>query len=75
MLLDGWHLLGEARPRKVAVEKIAICGPPTRDGTDRRRSLAPQRRASDRSDRVGAERVIASQLADRRRRERGHARP
>jgi len=29
MLLDGWHLLGEAAAAKVVVEKIAICGPPT----------------------------------------------
>src|SRR5215212_5019083 len=29
MLLDGWHLLGEAATTNVAVEKIAVCGPPT----------------------------------------------
>jgi len=29
MLLDGWHLLDEAAQARVAVEKIAICGPPT----------------------------------------------
>ena len=29
MLLDGWHLLSEAADARVAVEKIAICGPPT----------------------------------------------
>lgn len=29
MLLDGWHLLGEAAASRVTVEKIAICGPPT----------------------------------------------
>jgi TrmH family RNA methyltransferase len=29
MLLDGWHLLGEAAHAGVTVEKIAICGPPT----------------------------------------------
>ena len=29
MLLDGWHLLGEAAAANVVVEKIAICGPPT----------------------------------------------
>jgi RNA methyltransferase, TrmH family len=29
MLLDGWHLLGEAADAHVEVEKIAICGPPT----------------------------------------------
>lgn len=31
MLLDGWHLLGEAASARVTVEKIAICGPPTAD--------------------------------------------
>ena len=29
MLLDGWHLLSEAAAANVAVEKIAVCGPPT----------------------------------------------
>ncbi len=29
MLLDGWHLLSEAANARIAVEKIAICGPPT----------------------------------------------
>ena len=29
ILLDGWHLLGEAAAAQVAVETIAICGPPT----------------------------------------------
>src|SRR6478735_4245962 len=29
MLLDGWHLLGEAAAAQVVVETIAICGPPT----------------------------------------------
>ena len=29
MLLDGWHLLGEAARAEVPVEKIAICGPPS----------------------------------------------
>jgi RNA methyltransferase, TrmH family len=29
MLLDGWHLLGEAAEANVTVEKIAVCGPPT----------------------------------------------
>src|SRR4029453_10942999 len=29
MLLDGWHLLGEAAAAGLVVEKIAICGPPT----------------------------------------------
>jgi TrmH family RNA methyltransferase len=29
MLLDGWHLLGEAVTARVVVETIAICDPPT----------------------------------------------
>jgi TrmH family RNA methyltransferase len=29
MLLDGWHLLHEAVEARIAVEKIAICGPPS----------------------------------------------
>jgi TrmH family RNA methyltransferase len=29
MLLDGWHLLGEAASAQIPVEKIAICGPPS----------------------------------------------
>jgi TrmH family RNA methyltransferase len=29
MLLDGWHLLHEAAAAQIAVEKIAICGPPS----------------------------------------------
>lgn len=29
MLLDGWHLLSEAANARVAVEMIAICGPPS----------------------------------------------
>jgi TrmH family RNA methyltransferase len=29
MLLDGWHLLNEAAAARIAVEKIAICGPPS----------------------------------------------
>lgn len=29
MLLDGWHLLGEAAAARVTVDTIAICGPPT----------------------------------------------
>ena len=33
MLLDGWHLLGEAADARVAVETIAICGPPTEKET------------------------------------------
>ncbi len=31
MLLDGWHLLGEAARAGISVETIATCGPPTRD--------------------------------------------
>jgi TrmH family RNA methyltransferase len=29
MLLDGWHLLNEAAAAQIAVETIAICGPPS----------------------------------------------
>jgi RNA methyltransferase, TrmH family len=29
MLLDGWHLLGEAAAANVTVETVAVCGPPT----------------------------------------------
>jgi RNA methyltransferase, TrmH family len=29
MLLDGWHLLAEAAGARIAVEQIAICGPPS----------------------------------------------
>jgi TrmH family RNA methyltransferase len=29
ILLDGWHLLHEAAAAEIAVEKIAICGPPS----------------------------------------------
>jgi len=45
MLLDGWHLLGEAATARVAVEKIAICGPPTASEqriVDRLRSCGAQ---------------------------------
>jgi TrmH family RNA methyltransferase len=31
LLLDGWHLLSEAANAEIAVEKIALSGPPTRD--------------------------------------------
>lgn len=31
MLLDGWHLLAEAAATGIVVDKIAVCGPPTRD--------------------------------------------
>jgi TrmH family RNA methyltransferase len=50
MLLDGWHLLGEAANARVAVETIAICAPPT-----------PQQRAVvDRLRRSGAQVVDVS---------------
>lgn len=29
MLLDGWHLLGEAANAGIAIETVALCGPPT----------------------------------------------
>jgi TrmH family RNA methyltransferase len=29
MLLDGWHLLSEAAAARIAVDTIAVCGPPT----------------------------------------------
>jgi len=44
MLLDGWHLLSEAAVANVAVEKIAICGPPT----------AQEQSVIDRLQRLGA---------------------
>lgn len=50
MLLDGWHLLGEAAKAGVTVEKIAICGPPTRD----------EQRIIDRLQRGGAQLVEVS---------------
>lgn len=50
VLLDGWHLLGEAAGAKVAVEKIAICGPPT----------AREQRVVDELRRSGAEIVEVS---------------
>lgn len=31
MLLDGWHLLAEAVAAGIAVETLAVCGPPTAD--------------------------------------------
>ena len=45
ILLDGWHLLGEAAAAQLAVEKIAICGPPTareQDLLDRLRRAGAQ---------------------------------
>lgn len=50
MLLDGWHLLGEAAKARVIVEKIAFCGPPTRD----------EQRIVDRLQRNGAQVVEVS---------------
>jgi TrmH family RNA methyltransferase len=50
ILLDGWHLLGEAADANIAVEKIAICGPPTVD----------EQRVVDRLRRSGAEIVDVS---------------
>ena len=50
MLLDGWHLLGEAATARVTVDKIAICGPPT----------AHEQRIVDRLRRDGAEVVEVS---------------
>ena len=50
MLLDGWHLLGEAAAAGVAVEKIALCGPPT----------AQEQRIVDRLRRDGAQLVEVS---------------
>lgn len=50
MLLDGWHLLGEAASARVAVEKIAICGPPT----------ATEQRVVDRLRQSGAQIVDVS---------------
>jgi TrmH family RNA methyltransferase len=31
MLLDGWHLLTEAMNAGIAIETLAVCGPPTAD--------------------------------------------
>ena len=31
MLLDGWHVLGEAVNAGIAVQTVAVCGPPTAD--------------------------------------------
>jgi TrmH family RNA methyltransferase len=50
MLLDGWHLLGEAAAAHVTVEKIAVCGPPT----------AHEQRIVDRLRRDGAQLVEVS---------------
>lgn len=50
MLLDGWHLLSEAASARVAVEKIAICGPPTES----------EQRVVDRLRRSGAQIVDVS---------------
>lgn len=50
MLLDGWHLLTEAASAQVAVEKIAICGPPS----------SAEQRVVDRLRRNGAQIVDVS---------------
>lgn len=50
ILLDGWHLLGEAAAARIAVEKIAICGPPT----------ATEQRVVDQLRRSGAQIVDVS---------------
>jgi TrmH family RNA methyltransferase len=50
ILLDGWHLLGEAAAARVVVDKIAICGPPT----------ATEQRVVDRLRRAGAQIVEVS---------------
>lgn len=50
MLLDGWHLLHEAAAAAVAVETIAICGPPS----------AAEQRVVDRLRRDGAQIVDVS---------------
>lgn len=45
ILLDGWHLLGEAAAAKLAVDTIAMCGPPTaveQDVVDRLRRSGAQ---------------------------------
>ena len=73
MLLDGWHLLGEAAAAKLAVEKIAICGPPTageQDVIDRLRAFGRRDRGSVGR---GAERAVARELAHRCRRQRATA--
>ena len=50
MLLDGWHLLGEAARAQLPVEKIAICGPPS----------SAEQRVIDRLRRHGAQIVDVS---------------
>ena len=50
MLLDGWHLLGEAARAQLPVEKIAICGPPS----------SAEQRVVDRLRRNGAQIVDVS---------------
>ena len=68
MLLDGWHLLSEAAAARLAVEKIAICGPPTAREQTVDRSAAARGRARSSSVGHGAERALARERADRRRR-------
>lgn len=50
MLLDGWHLLGEAAAAAIAVDTIAVCGPPT----------AAEQQVVDRLVRAGAQVVEVS---------------
>jgi TrmH family RNA methyltransferase len=50
MLLDGWHLLGEAASAEIPVEKIAVCGPPS----------SSEQRIIDRLRRQGAQIVDVS---------------
>jgi RNA methyltransferase, TrmH family len=50
MLLDGWHLLGEAAAAAIVVDTIAVCGPPT----------AAEQQVVDRLVRAGAQVVEVS---------------
>lgn len=50
MLLDGWHLLAEAVSAGMAIETVAVCGPPT----------APEQIVIDRARRAGARVVEVS---------------
>lgn len=50
MLLDGWHLLGEAAAARIDVDTVAVCGPPTDS----------EQRAIDRLRRSGAHIVEVS---------------
>lgn len=53
MLLDGWHLLAEAVAAGVAIETVAVCGPPT----------AEEQIVIDRAGRAGAHIVEVSGAA------------